>query len=82
MGIEPTSQAWEARILPMNYTRGCQVIITNCGGKIKGNFLSQAAEVHSNEKSTVHCHAAYGAFPYDSDLTSSTNLVFVSFVRL
>ena len=21
MGIEPTSQAWEARILPMNYTR-------------------------------------------------------------
>jgi hypothetical protein len=21
MGIEPTSQAWEARILPLNYTR-------------------------------------------------------------
>ncbi len=21
MGIEPTSQAWEARVLPMNYTR-------------------------------------------------------------
>ncbi len=21
MGIEPTSQAWEARILPMNYAR-------------------------------------------------------------
>lgn len=21
MGIEPTSQAWEARILPMNYSR-------------------------------------------------------------
>ena len=25
MGIEPTSQAWEARILPMNYT--CDDII-------------------------------------------------------
>ena len=24
MGIEPTSQAWEARILPMNYTRKLQ----------------------------------------------------------
>src|SRR5690242_8389758 len=23
MGIEPTSQAWEARILPLNYTRFC-----------------------------------------------------------
>jgi hypothetical protein len=22
MGIEPTSQAWEARVLPLNYTRG------------------------------------------------------------
>ncbi len=22
MGIEPTSQPWEGRILPMNYTRG------------------------------------------------------------
>ncbi len=21
MGIEPTSQAWEARVLPLNYTR-------------------------------------------------------------
>ena len=27
MGIEPTSQAWEARILPMNYTRNAWSII-------------------------------------------------------
>ena len=26
MGIEPTSQAWEARILPMNYTRIVDVL--------------------------------------------------------
>ena len=35
MGIEPTSQAWEARILPMNYTRKCLFIITDHFGKIK-----------------------------------------------
>ncbi len=29
MGIEPTSQAWEARILPMNYTRIDKGIITD-----------------------------------------------------
>ena len=28
MGIEPTSQAWEARILPMYYTRKSQCYYT------------------------------------------------------
>ena len=27
MGIEPTTQAWEARILPLNYTRTHNLII-------------------------------------------------------
>ncbi len=37
MGIEPTSKAWEAFILPLNYTRGeppfygrCSVLATRC----------------------------------------------------
>ena len=29
MGIEPTSQAWEARILPMNYARTRDVATKN-----------------------------------------------------
>ena len=28
MGIEPTSLAWEAGILPMNYTRICFYILS------------------------------------------------------
>ena len=28
MGIEPTSQAWEARILPMNYARKSRQILS------------------------------------------------------
>ncbi len=27
MGIEPTYQAWEARVLPLNYTRNFFVIV-------------------------------------------------------
>ena len=38
MGIEPTSQAWEARILPMNYTRKFLSIIANPDRKSKGNL--------------------------------------------
>ena len=38
MGIEPTSQAWEARILPMNYTRRRLFIIADSDGKSKGNL--------------------------------------------
>ena len=29
MGVEPTSQAWEARILPMYYTREIGIFIRN-----------------------------------------------------
>ena len=39
MGIEPTSQAWEARILPMNYTRISEGIIARGRRKINP-FLS------------------------------------------
>ncbi len=39
MGIEPTSQAWEAGILPMNYTRIGIGIIAKLPGKIN-HFLS------------------------------------------
>ena len=29
MGIEPTSQPWEGRILPMKYTRGLYILYQN-----------------------------------------------------
>ena len=33
MGIEPTSSAWEAEVLPLNYTRN----LSNCSGtQIRG----------------------------------------------
>ena len=41
MGIEPTSQAWEAGILPMNYTRNDKWIIAEAIGKFN-LFLSKA----------------------------------------
>ena len=41
MGIEPTSQAWEARILPMNYTRKSVAIIAVSNVKIKGFLLTR-----------------------------------------
>ena len=38
-GIEPSSQAWEARILPMNYTR---IVYYNTieGKKKQANFIN------------------------------------------
>ena len=41
MGIEPTSQAWEARILPMNYTRIGRSIIADPEAKSKGKFAGR-----------------------------------------
>lgn len=41
MGVEPTCQPWEGRILPMNYTRIVREIISYQNGKFKG-FLTQA----------------------------------------
>ena len=41
MGIEPTSRAWEACILPMNYTRIGEGIIAKGHGK-SNHFLSKA----------------------------------------
>ena len=42
MGIEPTSRAWEARILPMNYARNSidLVSLSLLNVKIKCYFLS------------------------------------------
>ena len=44
MGIEPTSSAWEAEVLPLNYTRGVldcieRPIITTRGGGLKADWL-------------------------------------------
>ena len=38
MGVEPTSTAWEAVVLPMNYIRIfiCQINLPNSGEKVKG----------------------------------------------
>ncbi len=41
MGIEPTSQAWEARILPMNYTRIGWGYYTKGFLKMQGGFCRQ-----------------------------------------
>jgi hypothetical protein len=30
MGIEPTLAAWEAAVLPLNYTRNTLIIFSNC----------------------------------------------------
>ena len=38
MGIGPTQPAWEAGILPLNYTRKCVVIITQGRKKINDYF--------------------------------------------
>ena len=39
MGIEPTSRAWEARILPMNYARKNSLSIASLLLVCKGEFL-------------------------------------------
>ena len=46
MGIEPTSQAWEARILPMNYTCDCVGIIPDGFSNCKGNFVTVKMHLH------------------------------------
>ncbi len=41
MGVEPTSEAWEASILPMNYSRifiCARISLTQTNIKIKRNF--------------------------------------------
>ena len=37
MGIEPTSKAWEALILPMNYARGILKIIEVNSRRLRGS---------------------------------------------
>ncbi len=42
MGVEPTSEAWEASILPMNYSRMCICVkpsLTQMRIKIKRKFI-------------------------------------------
>ena len=34
-GIEPSSQAWEARILPLNHTRLRPDMLRGCGGQAR-----------------------------------------------
>lgn len=45
MGIEPTSLAWEAGILPMNYARICMIHYTKIAGdcQIVGGILAAQA---------------------------------------
>lgn len=42
MGVEPTYQPWEGRILPMNYTRIVELIIADHGGNSKSFFVDGA----------------------------------------
>ena len=44
MGIEPTSKAWEAFILPMNYARAVFPIVTPCRGICNRFFLRFSVE--------------------------------------
>lgn len=39
MGVEPTCQPWEGRILPMNYTRICRGIIANTARNFNTFFV-------------------------------------------
>ena len=55
MGIEPTSQAWEARILPMNYTRVGWGYYSKVKPKMQGGFChGRALPVHDNAKCKMH----------------------------
>src|SRR5580658_7376648 len=51
-GIEPSSQAWEARILPLNHTRLLSKIIT---------FASLAASLNSTSLNSTNRLAPIGA---------------------
>lgn len=42
MGVEPTYQPWEGRILPMNYTRIAGLIIADHGRNSKSFFVDGA----------------------------------------
>ena len=57
-GVEPSYRAWEARVLPMNYTciSDCSFIIADIRGKSKGNLsaakhwpLGLSAAVHQDD---------------------------------
>ena len=44
MGIEPTSSAWEAEVLPLNYTRrmlGCPAILQSDGVTSHGRVVEE-----------------------------------------
>ncbi len=43
MGIEPTYAAWEAAVLPMNYTRVCNVIISD-----RSKFVKLFCKISAN----------------------------------
>ena len=45
MGIEPTSQAWEARILPMNYTRISLRYYNTLGLEMQGEMFDRIREI-------------------------------------
>ena len=41
MGVEPTYQPWEGRILPMNYTRVAGIIIADTAANSKSFFVGE-----------------------------------------
>ena len=46
-GIEPSYEAWEASVLPLNYTRETGAHCTGCGSRIvQGGRLSVGDPVH------------------------------------
>ena len=45
MGIEPTFLAWEANVLPLNYTRMCQPFYGQKGG-VRKQALPRAEPPH------------------------------------
>ncbi len=38
MGIEPTSSAWKAEVLPLNYTRGTVTLLTQALNLVQLNL--------------------------------------------
>ena len=41
MGVEPTCQPWEGRILPMNYTRRACMYYSRAGEEMQEVFLQK-----------------------------------------
>ena len=57
MGIEPTYSAWEADILPMNYTRISTIILAQSRSAVK-SFSAKIAQKQCLQTGDIFYHPA------------------------